>query len=236
MTKPAITKYSVKGSPLTTSELDTNFQNIVDATVSLTAGTGGTQVTADLNGNITLVAGTNITLSGDNTAKTITINSTGVGGGIANVVEDTTPQLGGNLDVQNFSLISSSGSVGIFASGSVDFNNSIVRAMSFKDAAYAYYNAGSVSGTFTPLIADGNAQQITLTGNITINGFSSARAGTFLSLVIRQPSSGGPYTLTSTMKFEGGSKTLSTAANAIDILEIYFTGADYYATLRKGFA
>jgi hypothetical protein len=75
MTKPAITKRSVKGAALTYSELDTNFQNLADATVSLTAGTGGTQVTADLNGNITLVAGTGVTLSGDNTAKTLTINA-----------------------------------------------------------------------------------------------------------------------------------------------------------------
>lgn len=77
MAKPAITKRTTKGSALTYSELDTNFQNLQDATVSLTAGTGGTAVTADLNGNITLVAGTGITLSGDNSAKTITINSAG---------------------------------------------------------------------------------------------------------------------------------------------------------------
>ena len=80
MAKPAITKRAVKGAALTYSELDTNFQNLADATVSMTAGTGGTQVTADLNGNITLVAGTNVTITGDNTAKTVTINSTSAGG------------------------------------------------------------------------------------------------------------------------------------------------------------
>jgi hypothetical protein len=80
MAKPAITKRTTKGLALTYSELDTNFQNLADATLTLTAGTGGTAVTADLNGNITVVAGTNITLTGNNTAKTITINSTGGGG------------------------------------------------------------------------------------------------------------------------------------------------------------
>jgi hypothetical protein len=75
MAKPAITKRTTKGAALTYSELDTNFQNLQDATVSLTAGSGGTAVTADLNGNITLVAGTGITLTGNNTAKTITIDS-----------------------------------------------------------------------------------------------------------------------------------------------------------------
>ena len=75
MAKPSITKRTTKGAALTYSELDTNFQNLADATVSLTAGSGGTQVTADLNGNITIVAGTNVTITGDNTAKTITINA-----------------------------------------------------------------------------------------------------------------------------------------------------------------
>lgn len=79
MAKPAITKRTVKGAALTYTELDNNFENLRNATVTLTAGTGGTQVTADLNGNITVVAGTNVTLTGDNTAKTITINATGGG-------------------------------------------------------------------------------------------------------------------------------------------------------------
>jgi hypothetical protein len=78
MPKPSITKRSVKGAALTYNELDTNFQNLSDATLSLTGGS--TAVTADLNGNITLVAGTNVTITGDNTAKTITINSTASGG------------------------------------------------------------------------------------------------------------------------------------------------------------
>ena len=75
MAKPSITKRITKSAALTYSELDTNFQNLADATLTLRAGTGGTNVTADLNGTITLVAGTGITLSGDNSAKTVTINS-----------------------------------------------------------------------------------------------------------------------------------------------------------------
>lgn len=88
MAKPAITKRAVKGSALTYAELDTNFQNLSDATIALTAGTGGTQVISDLNGNITLVAGTGVTLSGDNTAKTITINSTSGGNSFSTITVD----------------------------------------------------------------------------------------------------------------------------------------------------
>ena len=79
MAKPAITKRVTKGAALTYSELDTNFQNIVDATVTITGGS--TAVTADLNGNITLVAGTNVTITGNNTTKQITINSSAGGSG-----------------------------------------------------------------------------------------------------------------------------------------------------------
>lgn len=81
MAKPSITKRTTKGAALTYSELDTNFQNLKDATVSVTAGSGGTAVNIDLNGNLTLIAGTGISLSGNNTTKEITITNTGGGGG-----------------------------------------------------------------------------------------------------------------------------------------------------------
>ena len=114
MAKPAITKRAVKAAALTYAELDTNFQNLADATLTLTAGSGGTQVTADLNGTITLVAGTGITLTGNNTAKTVTINSTG--GGVTN-------PLSANLDTASFNIFSSTGNVNLgdditFPSGS----------------------------------------------------------------------------------------------------------------------
>jgi hypothetical protein len=90
MAKPAITKRSVKAAALTYNELDTNFQNLQDATISLTAGTGGTQVISDLNGNITLVAGTGVTLTGNNTAKTITIDSAAGSNTFSTIVVDGT--------------------------------------------------------------------------------------------------------------------------------------------------
>lgn len=77
MTKPVITKRATKGSALTYDELDANFQNLDDATISLKAGSSGTTVTSDLNGTITLVAGSNVTLSGNNTTKEVTITATG---------------------------------------------------------------------------------------------------------------------------------------------------------------
>lgn len=113
MTKPVITFRNVKGTFLTFTELDTNFTNLRDATITLQAHTGGTNVVSDLNGVITLVAGTGVTITGDNTAKTITINSPTV------VVDDTTPQLGGDLDVNGFKIVSvSNGNIAIDPNGS----------------------------------------------------------------------------------------------------------------------
>ena len=107
MTKPVITTRAGKGSALTWSEGDQNLTNLRDATVSIKAGSAGTSVVSDLNGEITLVAGTNITLSGNDSTKEITINASG-GSGITDVVQDTTPQLGGNLDVNGYAIVSAS--------------------------------------------------------------------------------------------------------------------------------
>jgi hypothetical protein len=99
MTKPVIVKRSVKGAALTFTELDTNFQNLDDATITLKAGSAGVSVASDLNGIITLVATDGISLTGNNTTKEIAID--------ASLVRDTTPQLGGNLDVQTFKITTS---------------------------------------------------------------------------------------------------------------------------------
>jgi hypothetical protein len=38
------------------------------------------------------------------------------------------------------------------------------------------------------------------------------------------------------MKFAGGSKTLSTAANSVDLISVVFDGTNYWASLTKGYA
>jgi hypothetical protein len=85
MTKPAITKRSEKGLALTYAELDTNFQNLKDATFGVTDGTNSKDF--DLNSRITFTAGTNITLGVDPTTGAITINANTTGNvqtGLAN--------------------------------------------------------------------------------------------------------------------------------------------------------
>jgi hypothetical protein len=106
-------------------------------------------------------------------------------------------------------------------------------AIETRDTVFA---GGTTTGTITPNAANGNVQTITLTGNITLNALASPVSGQSLTLIIRQPATGGPFTLTSSMLFAGGLKTLSTANNAIDMITISYIGTTYYASLVTGFA
>lgn len=102
-----------------------------------------------------------------------------------------------------------------------------------REAVYAIGNSGAA--TLTPDAANGTVQTITATGNFTLSAFTSPISGQTVTFIITQDATGGRV-LTSTMKFASGSKTLSTAANSIDILTVSYIGTTYYASLSKGFA
>lgn len=97
----------------------------------------------------------------------------------------------------------------------------------------AIYDLGTTGGTIAPNVANGNVQKITLNAALTINAFTSPVAGQSLTLIIY---GGTAYTaITSTMKFAGGTKTLTGTAGCIDILSIYYDGTTYFASLGKDF-
>jgi hypothetical protein len=95
------------------------------------------------------------------------------------------------------------------------------------------FSLGTTSGTIAPNISNGNVQSITLNGNLTLNAFTSPVAGQSVTLIVNTNGTG--RTLTSTMKFAGGSKTLSTT-NTTDIISVLYDGTNYWASLSKGFA
>ena len=115
--------------------------------------------------------------------------------------------------------------------GAKTLNNATLKAV--NETVYAWGNTSA--GTYTINATSGTIQTLTLTGNVTISSFTSPQAGQAVTLKITQDATGG-RTLASTMKFAGGSKTLSTSSNAIDILNIVYDGTDYLASLVKGFA
>lgn len=94
------------------------------------------------------------------------------------------------------------------------------------------YSLGTTSGTVAPNVANGNVQSITLNGNLTLNAFTSPVAGQSLTLIVN--TGGTSRTLTSTMKFAGGEKTLSTT-NTTDIISVFYDGTNYWASLSKDF-
>ena len=104
---------------------------------------------------------------------------------------------------------------------------------SYIETVYAIGNSGA--NTLTPDAANGTIQTITATGNFTLNAFANPQSGQTITFIITQDATGS-RTLTSSMLFASASKTLSTAANSVDILTVSYVGTTYYASLSKGFA
>jgi len=218
---------STKGSALTFQELDQNFIDMLNRQeITVEGDSGSAQLSAD----------------GTATDKRLVVN--GAGGITTAVTSDSAGQLvltvtqgassvdfaegviaGTNIDVTNDST------------GQVTVNlEPVVDDVEFKDYKETIYTGGTTTGTITPDVVNGNVQSITLSGNITFNAFSNPETGQTMTMLIKQPGSGGPYTLTSTMLFAGGTKTLSTAANAVDIMSVVYDGSNYYASLATNFS
>jgi len=258
MTKPVIVTRASKGSALTWTEGDSNLTNLRDATITVSDGTSSTAI--DLNGSITFSAGSGISV--DEASGTITISNnldlnglsdvvittpsnghtlvydtgtstwvnTAGSSGISQLQDDPSPTLGANLRVNGYSIVSlSNGNIAITPDGS---GKTQVKNINYNEGQI--YDLGTTSGTITPNVTNGNVQKITLNGNLTFSAFASPEQGQSLTLIVTQDGTGG-RTLTSTMKFAGGEKTLSTAANAVDIVSVYHDGTNYWASLAKDF-
>jgi hypothetical protein len=171
-------------------------------------------------GNVNLQTDT-VVVGDSNAIATITTNGTG------------TLVLNTNSGTNSGSIGITEGVNGDIAIAPNGTGKTVATNLAYNEAVYT---AGATTGTITPDAFNGPVQSITLTNSITFNAFTSPISGETITLIIKQPASGGPYTLTSTMLFAGASKTLSTAANAIDILTVSYIGTTYYASLAKGFA
>jgi hypothetical protein len=235
MAKPTIVTRAGKGSALTWTEGDANLTNLRDATISVTDGTNTAAL--NLNDTLTLTAGSNITLSVNPSTDTITITGTkngtvtSVGGtGTVNGLSlSGTVTSSGNLTLGGTLDLSSPPAIGGTAAAAVS-----ATTLTFKDPREAIYDLGTTGGTIAPNVVNGSVQKITLNSALTLNAFTSPQAGQSLTLII---TGGTAYTsITSTMKFAGGSKTLTGTAGCIDIVSIYYDGTNYYASINKGFA
>jgi len=107
--------------------------------------------------------------------------------------------------------------------------NTVVNKMIYNETVFSL---GTTSGTIAPNAANGAVQTITLDGNLTLNAFTSPVAGQSVTLIVNTGGTG--RTLTSSMKFAGGEKTLSTT-DTTDIISIFYDGVNYWASLAKDF-
>lgn len=101
------------------------------------------------------------------------------------------------------------------------------------------YDNGSQAGpSYTVDWNNGQKQTITLTGNITtMNLTAPAGVGNFLLRVVQDGTGSRTITWPASVKWPGGTApTLSTGANAEDIVTFYYNGTDYYGVASLNFS
>ena len=180
------------------------------------ASTGFVSATGNVNGGNILTAGV-VSATGNITANYFVGNGsllTGISAGNYS-----------NANVTAF-LPTYTGNIG-------NTGNSVsVQFVNYKDVVYT---GGNANTTITPDASNGSVYKYTLTGNITLNAFGGTpQAGQSMTIILTQDATGNRL-LTSNMKYAGGAKTLSTAANATDIIYTFFDGTNYYATLSRAY-
>jgi hypothetical protein len=103
----------------------------------------------------------------------------------------------------------------------------------------AEYSNGSQSGpSYTVDWSNGQKQTITLAGNITsLTLTAPSGVGNFLLRIVQDATGGRTITWPGTVKWAGGTApTLTTDANAEDIITFYYNGTSYYGVGSLNFA
>jgi hypothetical protein len=201
-------------------------------------GFGGTR-TLQLDGSgmsldTTFSATGNVNAGNLRTGGQVSATGTVTGG---NLATGGTASAAGNITGGNIltgGLISATGNItggNLVTVGAVSTTGRVIGA-NYTESVHAIGNSG---GTITPNISLGSIQSITLTSNLTFSSITNINAGQSFTFVVTQDATGS-RTLTSTMKFAGNSRTLSTAANSIDIISVFYNGSTYFASLTKGYA
>ena len=152
---------------------------------------------------VDIVGGTDITVSNPDSTGAFTIAYSG--SAISNVVEDTTPQLGGALDCQG---------------------NDIQDA-TLEDYKETIHSLGSTDSP-TITIGNGNVQSVTITSGLSLPAFSDAAAGQSVTLLV---TGSGTASGTGAYKFAGGNTTLT----SYSVVSIFYDGTTYWASIATDF-
>jgi hypothetical protein len=190
----------------------------------------GTLSSLSVTGNVT---GGNIRTAGSVSATGAIIGATigGNGSTMSGIVTSIVAGTGISVDA-------ATGAVTITATGNT--SNIVCDNLTVNSNIIAYVEK-TVSGfttstSFTPTYSNGIIQNVTANGNFTLNAPSGMVAGQSITLIITQDATGSRLmTANAAYKFAYGIKTLSTAANSIDVLSIFYNGTTYLCNLVKGY-
>lgn len=138
-----------KGSPMTNDEMDSNLLNLQAASIGI-ASDDSTVIDIGLGNTLRVVGSSGISTAVS--GQTLTISSTG--GGSTDLVNDLSPQLGGNLDINNFNIVSDSENIKIIPgpTGRIQLDNGIWPQAPGPTGAYlktdgAGYSSGYSDGS-----------------------------------------------------------------------------------------
>ena len=208
---PSITA-TLKTNSIDETKLDSSVNASLDlADSSLQSGDNISVLTND-SGYITGYTVTEGDVTAHEAALSITESQiSDLGSYLENIVEDTIPTLGGDLDADG---------------------NSITNIDNIEVEGHAYsqeIDNGNSSTADTIDWTTGNFQRSTLTDNCTYT-FTAPTGTTTLILKLIQDGTGSRIaTFPASVKWSGGTApTLTTTANAIDIISFYYDGTNYY--------
>jgi len=244
------TANSVAGANVTGAVANATFATSADsantATTATTAGTAASATYATSAGSANTAANATFATSAASATVAATANSVAaanITGTVSFATNSTNANVANTADTANFANYAGNvtvaaqaniTSLGTLSSLTVSGDTTIGGIVTVKSIAETVITPSS-SATFAPDLGSGAIQKFTATSAFTFNGFTNPVAGQSGVAIITQDATGGRV-MTSTMKFVGGSKTLSTAANAVDIIGVFYDGTTYYASLTKGYA
>ncbi len=230
------------GSYITADSTDalTNKTIDADATGNVLTNIGSSEIKSEIitgQTTVTAVSGDFLLLSDTsdtgNLKKVDALDFLTGGGGISAVVDDTTPQLGGNLDVNGFDIVSvSDGNVDIAPDGTGQVQ--VIASTVYFDAEFDNGNSGAAD---TIDWRQGNKQLTTLTDNTTLTFTAPGGAASLILRIVQDGTGSRTITWPGNVRWPGGTApTLSTAAGAIDIVGIYYDGTNYYGDISTNFS
>lgn len=183
-----------------------------------------------INDLVTFVGSTGISITSNDTAKTITWASTGV----------TSLAAGSGITVSGASgavTVTNSGILNVLAGNSISVSTSNGNATITNTFTETVYNGGNATGNLTPNRNNGSIQNFTLTGNITLLPVANINPGQWITLILTQDSTGNRLLDANTAYlFASGFQTLTTDSGAIDMINIFYDGSSYYATLTVDYS